>query len=80
MNSEIISILARLTGWIAAAFLFLNFFTCFAMPWTKKYRQLLFPTEGIPEEPKPLCFYHGKFTWLTISFVLLHILLGIIAE
>lgn len=77
MSSELLSILAKLTGWLAAGFLFLNFFTCFAMPWSKKYRELLFKTE-IPEEPKPLCFYHGKFTWLTIFFVLVHIILSIL--
>lgn len=67
----------RLIAWLAAGFLFLNFFTCFAMSWTKKYRELLLKTEEIPEEPKPLCFYHGKFAWLTIFFVLLHIILAI---
>lgn len=68
----------RLIAWLAAGFLFLNFFTCFAMSWSKKYRKLLFETEKVPEEPKPLCFYHGKFTWLTIFFTLLHIILAIL--
>ncbi|OGZ23332.1 MAG: hypothetical protein A3A08_02385 [Candidatus Nealsonbacteria bacterium RIFCSPLOWO2_01_FULL_41_9] len=79
MNSELLEILAHLSGWLAAGFLFLNFFTCFAMPWTKKYRALLMKTE-VPEEPKPLCFYHGKFTWITIFFVLVHIILGILVR
>jgi len=79
MSSEILEILARLTGWLAAGFLFLNFFTCFAMPWTKKYVGLLTKTE-VPEEPKPLCFYHGKFTWITIFFVLVHVILGILVR
>ncbi len=70
--------LTRLTGWLAAGFLFLNWFTCFAMPWAKKYKELLFKTEGVPEEPRPLCFYHGKFVWVTMSFVLLHIILSIL--
>ncbi|MDO8424848.1 MAG: hypothetical protein Q7S70_02820 [bacterium] len=79
MDQEILETLARLTGWLAASFLFLNFFTCFAMPWSKKYRQLLVKTE-VPEDPKPLCFYHGKFVWIAISFVLLHLVFGILAK
>ena len=79
MDSEFFKILMHLTGWLAAGFLFLNFFTCFAMPWTKKYLALLNKTE-IPEEPKPLCFYHGKFIWATIFFVMVHIILGILIE
>ncbi|MFQ6049756.1 MAG: hypothetical protein ACE5J0_01820 [Candidatus Paceibacterales bacterium] len=69
----------RLIAWLAAGFLFLNFFTCFAMSWTKKYRKLLLEEE-VPEDPKPLCFYHGKFTWLTIFFTLLHIILALLYQ
>lgn len=70
--------LINLTGWLAAGFLFLNFFTCFAMPWTKKHLGLLLKTKEVPEEPKPLCFYHGKFVWITIFFILLHIIIAIL--
>ena len=79
MNPEILDNLAKITGWVAAGFLFLNFLTCFVMPWSRKYRELLVKTE-VPEEPKPLCFYHGKFIWPAILFVLLHIAFGIIAR
>lgn len=79
MSSEIFENLARLSGWLAVGFLFLNFLTCFVMPWSKKYRELLVKTE-VPEEPKPLCFYHGKFIGPTIILVLIHIIFGILAK
>ena len=76
MISDYLPILVRLTGWVAASFLFLNFFTCWAMPWAKKYRALLLKTE-ISEEPKPLCFYHNPIAWLAIFFALIHIIFAI---
>jgi len=79
MNPEILSNLVKLTGWLAAGFLFLNFLTCWAMPWAKKYCETLLKGKEIgKEEPKPLCFYHNPIAWIAIFFIITHIILAIL--
>ena len=75
---EFLPILTKLTGWLAAAFLVLNFLTCWVMPWAKKCRELICKVEGVEEEPKPLCYYHKILVWPAIIFTLIHIIIAIL--
>lgn len=78
MEPEILEILIRLNGWVAAGFLVLNFLTCWAMPWAKRCRELVCKVEGVEELPRPLCLYHKWIVWPAIIFSLIHILLAIL--
>lgn len=75
--TEIIPYLTRLTGWLAAGFLVLNFLTCWVMPWSRECQQLACKQEGVEEQAHPLCFYHRPLAWLAIIFALVHIVLAV---
>lgn len=77
MEKEVIENLVRLSGWVAAGFLFLNFLTCFVMPWAKKCIQLLRKEEGLEEFSRSFCAYHSPFARLAIFFALIHIILAV---
>lgn len=76
--TDFLTNLANLAGWLAAGFLFLNFLTCWGMPWAKKHRELVCKVEGVEEEPRPLLWYHKWLIWPAIIFSLIHIILAIL--
>lgn len=79
LSQEFLAAITRVTGWLAASFLVLNFLSCWAMPWSRKYkRALLREEEGIKQEAKPLCFYHTPLAWIAISFALVHMILAVL--
>lgn len=66
------------SGWIAGVLIFLNFLTCWVMPWAKKCEEReTCKHKGCPEESKPLCAYHKIIAWVTIIAVSIHIILSI---
>jgi len=70
-----------ITGWVSAAFIFLNFGTCLIMPWTRK--DIEEPKEkkcdGKGCHSAALGSYHKPIVILTIISVIVHIVFSLIA-
>jgi succinate dehydrogenase/fumarate reductase cytochrome b subunit len=74
---QILPFLTRLSGWLALGFLFLNFLTCWATPWSRKCQGRVCKLEELEEEPRALGFYHKYLVWPAIIFAIIHLILGI---
>jgi len=69
----------RLSSWLALLFFFLNFATCYAMPWARGGAPWAGERPGKDKKDKmghfPLTYWHGYFAWLAIFSLTVHGLL-----
>jgi len=67
-----------MTGILAGIFFFLNFATCFSMPWSKKCFSPHKCKGDKCSEGGSLCQHHKPLAWLTILTGVLHIVVSVL--
>ena len=70
--------LVWISGIIGGLFFFLNFATCYSMPWGKRCTNLHKCKGKECKDQKRLCQHHKPLAWLTILTGAFHIIVSII--